>query len=61
MADACPRCGHDQVHDLPASERFKKLVPGMKPKRTACGALVGDWHCPCLSMFHVGVGASHSA
>ena len=61
MAEACPRCGHDVVHELPASERLKKLVPGMSPHRVTCGAQTDSWRCPCRSRYHRGeaVGAHH--
>jgi len=49
------------VHDLPAGERVKKLVPGLKPKREACGEPTDSWPCPCRSRFHVGQEVRRSA
>lgn len=60
MAEACPRCGHDRIHDLPTSDRVKKLMPGLKPSRAVCGVPTGAWPCPCRSRFHIGVKVSRA-
>lgn len=60
MAEACPRCGHDRVHELKKSDRMKKLLPGFKPERVTCGTDTGTWACPCRSRFHVGVSVSRT-
>jgi hypothetical protein len=56
--EVCPRCRHDVRHEVTGGERLKRVVPGLKPERRACGVLsIDGWACHCQSRWHVGVGS----